>query len=127
MATRKQRVCDRHFHALRRAGKLHELTEAFVKKKLELDRKSAADRAPGFCIMSVNGIPCTNVPKRRGLCNPCIHLIEKSGFWFEDFAQPVKQKFKPVFDAKGSAILKRGVHRHGKWPAVRYPNVCPRA
>jgi hypothetical protein len=104
-ATRSRRVCDRHFHALRRAGKLQELTDTFLKKRLVITSKAPAERAPGFCIMSVNGVPCINIPRRRGLCNPCIHLIEKAGSRFEDFALPLPRKFKPVL-ARKSALLK---------------------
>lgn len=106
-ATRSRRVCEKHFLALRRAGKIRELTDAFLKKKIVLQRKASADWLPGFCIMEVNGVPCTNIPKRRGLCNPCIHLIEKSGLLFEDFALPLKRTKRSVLTRK--PVIVKGV------------------
>jgi len=40
-----------------------------------------------------NGIPCTNTPKRRGLCDPCIWLIGRTeGYEYEQFTLPEKSK-----------------------------------
>lgn len=75
-ATRARRVCDTHYHALDRAGKLRELTDQFTKKEYVLGRKAPSAMVPGFCLMVVNGVDCTRTPKRRGLCDPCIRLIE---------------------------------------------------
>jgi hypothetical protein len=119
-ATRSRRVCDKHFLALRRAGKIHELTDAFLTKKMVLERKASADWMPGFCIMSVNGVPCTNIPKRRGLCNPCIHLIEKNGLLFEDFALAMKRK-------KQLAMARKSVPIKGVCVAIENGHECGQA
>ena len=119
-ATRSRRVCEKHFLALRRAGKLEELTAPFLNKKIVLERKPSADWLPGFCVMSVNDVPCTNIPKRRGLCNPCINLIGKNGLLFEDFALALKRK-------KRSALTREPVIVRGVCVAIENGRECESA
>jgi len=91
-ATKKRRICTYHYHALMRAGLLEELTDPFIQeiqeRSYQLEQKLPRDRVQGFCILTVNGIPCTNTPKRRGLCDACIWKIGKFGYDFEALALP---------------------------------------
>jgi hypothetical protein len=101
-ATRQRRVCDSHYMALKTAGMLEELTDQFLKtRNCILERKPEEIQIEGFCIMKVNGIGCTNTPKRRGLCDACIWLIEKAQeYEYKDFALPEKRSLKSVLSRK---------------------------
>lgn len=90
--TRKRRVCDHHYHALARVGKLDELTRGFVEQELRLERKAAEGLVPGFCALVVNGVPCTNPAKRRGLCGRCLWVIERDALDLEVLADPVTER-----------------------------------
>lgn len=93
-AKKKRCVCDKHYFKLHKAGKLKELTDQFLQQTLVLERKPPEAVVEGFCLMKVNGVPCTNTPKRRGLCGSCIRLIEKTDqYSYEQFAlTPVKSR-----------------------------------
>ncbi|MGV8122537.1 MAG: hypothetical protein AB2L14_22495 [Candidatus Xenobiia bacterium LiM19] len=109
--SRKRRVCDLHYYALKRAGLLEELTAPFIEEIKErsyhMEQKPQDSRVEGFCIMMVNGIPCTNTPKRRGLCDACIWKIEKFGYNFEKLALPAAEKYTHELSRK--AALVKGV------------------
>ncbi len=96
-SSRRRRVCGRHYHALRRAGKLAELTDEFLDKKFELTPKADVSRVAGFCVLIVNGLPCTNPVKRRGLCMSCLWVIGRDGLDLESFALPVTKRREPEF------------------------------
>lgn len=98
--TRKRRVCDAHYYALQRAGRLEELTDQFVAEDLVLDRKPAASLVAGFCILTVNNAPCTNPVKRRGLCGRCLWVVERDGLDLERLALPVAERHVPALARK---------------------------
>jgi hypothetical protein len=81
-------ACDLHRKLLRQAHRLNELTDSFLERTDSLERKPAEAIVPGFCILSLNGVPCTNLPRRRGICHRCSWQIKRLGLDFEALALP---------------------------------------
>lgn len=86
-------ICLNHHRLLRKVGQLPELTEV-ENKILTLTKKKPEEIVEGECLASVNGHPCRNVPKRRGLCGNCLYQITKQKLNLEDFARPAIEKVK---------------------------------
>ena len=100
---RKRRLCDKHYYALQREGTLEVLTDQFIKaeKIIVLEKKPVEALVEGFCILMVNGIPCTNTPKRRGICGSCLWIIERTeGYEIEQFVRPPVARMKPAVERK---------------------------
>jgi hypothetical protein len=104
--THPRRACDLHREVLRRAEMLGELTDRFVGENYSLERKPPHARVPGFCLLVVNGVPCTGEPQHRGLCHNCYHLVHKYDD-YEALALPLKERREPAFARKDRVL--RGV------------------
>lgn len=86
-----RRLCKNHYYNFNRLGILH-LTDHFRGAPPVLEKKKPEDQVPGTCLMVVNGVPCRNVPKRRGVCSKCINAIEKQGLSLDGFGREVTYK-----------------------------------
>ncbi|MBI4859117.1 MAG: hypothetical protein HY815_02415, partial [Candidatus Riflebacteria bacterium] len=79
--------------ALMNANLLFELTDPFIRSVvISLEKRPPDLQIDGCCNVVLNGVPCRNPPKRRGLCGSCIFLIEKNGRSIEEFAREVRKR-----------------------------------
>jgi hypothetical protein len=98
--TKRRRVCDHHERLLKYFDLWHELTDRFFLPPVALEPRPAEARVPGFCAVVVNGVPCTNPPKRRGLCQQCLWIVERDKLDFERFALPIEPREGPVLERR---------------------------
>jgi hypothetical protein len=88
----RRQLCSRHYAALKRKGLLNDLTDRLVPQgEVTLARKPEGQVAEGYCMLTVNGVPCMNPPYVRGICGPCLHLIRSRELDYEALALPSRR------------------------------------
>jgi hypothetical protein len=103
-AWRTYGVCARHYQYLKRHGRAAELESRHVPLLPAVRaRRPEAERRPGLCLLSIDGVPCDRPVLQRGLCKACYTALWRTPLLDELALAPARKKERVL--GRASAIV----------------------